>query len=50
MPARTAANMSRIGRLLRERGILQSPITMQAIVAWLRAHPEEGRALMRENK
>jgi membrane-bound lytic murein transglycosylase A len=23
---------------------------MQAIVAWLRAHPEEGRALMNENK
>ncbi len=39
-----------IGRLLRERGILESPITMQAVVAWLRAHPEEGRALMRENK
>ena len=39
-----------IGRLLRERGILQSPITMQAITTWLRAHPEEGRALMRENK
>ena len=39
-----------IGRLLRERGILQSPITMQAITTWLRAHPEEGKALMRENK
>jgi membrane-bound lytic murein transglycosylase A len=39
-----------IGRLMRERGILQSPITMQAITAWLRAHPDEGRALMRENK
>ena len=39
-----------IGRLLRERGILQSPITMQAIVAWLRANPVEGQALMRENK
>ena len=39
-----------IGRLLRERGILQSPISMQSITAWLRAHPEEGRALMRENK
>jgi membrane-bound lytic murein transglycosylase A len=39
-----------VGRLLRDRGILQSPLTMQAIVAWLRAHPEEGRALMRENK
>ena len=23
---------------------------MQAITDWLRAHPEEGRALMRENK
>ena len=39
-----------VGRLLRERGILASPLTMQAVVAWLRAHPEEGRALMRENK
>ena len=39
-----------IGRLLRERGILQSPITMQAIVQWLHAYPEQGRALMRENK
>jgi membrane-bound lytic murein transglycosylase A len=39
-----------LGRLMRERGILQSPINMQAITQWLRAHPEEGRALMRENK
>ena len=39
-----------IGRLMRERGILASPITMQSIVAWLRTHPEEGRALMRENR
>ena len=39
-----------IGRLMRERGILEGPITMQAITAWLRTHPEEGRALMRENK
>ena len=39
-----------LGRLMRERGILQSPVTMQAITDWLRAHPEEGRALMRENK
>jgi len=38
-----------IGRLLRERGILTSPVTMQAIQAWLRADPERGRALMREN-
>ncbi|HEV2867585.1 MAG TPA: murein transglycosylase A [Allosphingosinicella sp.] len=39
-----------VGRLMRERGILQTPVTMQAITAWLRSHPEEGRALMRENK
>ena len=39
-----------LGRLMRERGILTSPITMQAIRGWLRAHPEEGRDLMRENK
>ncbi|WP_129791416.1 murein transglycosylase A [Sphingosinicella sp. CPCC 101087] len=39
-----------IGRLLRERGILESPITMQAIVDWLRANREAGRALMRENR
>ena len=39
-----------IGRLLRERGILASPITMQAIVEWLHSNPEEGRALMRENR
>ena len=38
-----------IGRLLRERGIVQPPVTMQAIVQWLRANPEAGRALMREN-
>ena len=39
-----------IGRLLRERGIVASPVTMQAIRAWLAANPEPGRALMRENK
>ena len=39
-----------IGRLLRERGLVVSPVTMQAIVAWLRAHPDEGRAVMRENQ
>ena len=40
-----------IGRLMRERGLLQPGGTsMQHIVAWLRANPEEGRALMRENK
>ena len=40
-----------IGRLMRERGLLQpGGTTMQHLVAWLRAHPEEGRAIMRENK
>ncbi len=39
-----------IGGLLRDRGLVESPITMQAIAAWLRAHPVEGRALMQENK
>ena len=39
-----------IGRLLRERGLVTSPVTMQAIRSWLQANPEEGRALMRENK
>jgi membrane-bound lytic murein transglycosylase A len=39
-----------LGRLMRERGILTSPITMQAITDWLRAHRQEGLALMRENK
>jgi len=39
-----------IGRLMKERGLLTGTVSMQAIVDWLRAHPEEGRALMRENK
>jgi membrane-bound lytic murein transglycosylase A len=40
-----------IGRLMKERGLLgPGQTTMQGIVAWLRAHPEEGRAIMRENK
>ena len=39
-----------IGRLLRERGILPpGGASMQAIVDWMRANPDEGRALMREN-
>ena len=39
-----------IGRLLRERGLLPpGGARMRDIVAWLRAHPDEGRALMREN-
>ncbi|WP_431867933.1 murein transglycosylase A [Allosphingosinicella sp.] len=40
-----------IGRLMKERGLLgPGETSMQGIVAWLRAHPEEGRAIMRENK
>jgi membrane-bound lytic murein transglycosylase A len=39
-----------IGRLLRERGIIPTGVTMQRIVEWLRANPETGRALMRENR
>jgi peptidoglycan lytic transglycosylase A len=40
-----------IGRLMKDRGLLgDGPTNMQAIVAWLRAHPEEGRAIMNENK
>jgi membrane-bound lytic murein transglycosylase A len=38
-----------IGRLLRERGIVAPPVTMQKIVEWLHANSEAGRALMREN-
>jgi membrane-bound lytic murein transglycosylase A len=40
-----------IGRLMRERGLLGTGQTsMQGIMAWLRANPEEGKAIMRENK
>jgi membrane-bound lytic murein transglycosylase A len=39
-----------IGRLLRERGALPAGgASMKSIVAWIRAHPAEGAALMREN-
>ncbi|HZF94118.1 MAG TPA: murein transglycosylase A [Allosphingosinicella sp.] len=39
-----------IGRLLRERGLVQPPVSMQRIREWLSANPEAGRALMRENR
>jgi membrane-bound lytic murein transglycosylase A len=40
-----------IGKLMKDRGLLGTgPTTMQALVAWLRANPEEGLAIMRENK
>jgi membrane-bound lytic murein transglycosylase A len=40
-----------IGKIMKERGLLgPGQTSMQGIVAWLRAHPEEGKAIMRENK
>jgi membrane-bound lytic murein transglycosylase A len=37
--------------LLRDRGLIEpGKSSMQGIMEWLRAHPEEGRALMRENR
>jgi membrane-bound lytic murein transglycosylase A len=40
-----------IGRLMRERGLLRPEDTsMQGIVAWLRANPDQGRSIMQENK
>ena len=39
-----------VGRLLRDRGILPTGgVTMQAIKDWIRANPDQGRALMLEN-
>jgi len=38
-----------IGRLMRDRGLLQPPISMQRIAEWIHANPDAGRALMREN-
>jgi membrane-bound lytic murein transglycosylase A len=40
-----------IGALMRERGLLKpGGASMQGIMAYLREHPDEGRAIMRENK
>ena len=40
-----------IGKLMKERGLLQPGQTsMQGIVAWLHANPDQGRAIMNENK
>ncbi|RHW16298.1 hypothetical protein D1610_16475 [Sphingomonas gilva] len=40
-----------IGKLMKDRGLLgPGQTSMQGIMAWLRAHPEEGRAIMNENK
>jgi membrane-bound lytic murein transglycosylase A len=41
---------SAVGRLLRERGLLPAGgASRDAIIAWMRAQPDRGRALMREN-
>ena len=40
-----------IGKLMRDRGLLApGQGSMQGIMAWLREKPQEGRAIMRENK
>ncbi len=40
-----------IGALMKARGLLgPGQTSMQGIVQWLHDHPEEGRAIMRENK
>jgi membrane-bound lytic murein transglycosylase A len=40
-----------IGKLMKDRGLLApGQTTMQGIVAWLREHPDEGKAIMLENK
>ena len=40
-----------IGALMRDRGLLgPGQQSMQGIMAWLRANPEQGRAIMNENK
>lgn len=40
-----------IGALMKARGLLlPGQTSMQGIAAWLHAHPEEGRAIMRENR
>lgn len=40
-----------IGARLRDRGLIQpGQLSMQGVMAWLRANPEAGRAVMRENR
>ncbi len=40
-----------IGKLMRDRGLLApGQASMQGIMAYLRANPDEGRAIMRENR
>ncbi len=47
--AQNGREYTAIGRLLRDRAILQPPISMQRIAEWIHANPDAGRALMREN-
>lgn len=39
-----------IGKVLRERGLLERPVTMDKIRSWLAAHPAEAQAMMNENR
>ncbi|AYJ85902.1 hypothetical protein D3Y57_07855 [Sphingomonas paeninsulae] len=40
-----------IGELMHQRGlVVPGQLSMQGIMTYLRAHPDEGRAIMRENK
>lgn len=43
-----------IGKLMKDRGLIGEgtpyPTSMQGIMGYLRAHPDEGRAIMNENK
>ncbi len=49
--AKTGHPYTSIGKLLVERGeMVLDEVSMQTIRAWLAAHPQEGRALMRENE
>ena len=47
--AQNGREYTAIGRLMRDRNILQPPISMQRIAAWIHANPDAGTALMREN-
>ena len=48
-------NYTNIGAVMRQQGLIgtgpgQYPGSMQGIIAYIRDHPDEGRALMRQNK
>lgn len=47
--AQNGRDYTGIGKLMKDRGLIQNG-SMQDIVGWLRAHPDEGRAIMNENK